>query len=174
MTLTNNRMITKVTMNGLTAPAGYFADSAEKVRAIELIMDGQGETGGLAYSESVEVNGAVGDLDDQPGLVYEGTPGGYINLEVYNLDAKANVAPATTAPEATDTVSAGIFINSTLVGTFDEGPVAELDTGTAEFNTNQVVGPLFAEDVVRVGLTWVGEADAHLTLPTAGDVRITS
>ncbi len=174
MTLTNSRMITKVTMNGLTAPVGDLPGNANKLVAVPMIVDGQGETGALAYSSAAEDNGTTGNLDDLAGLIYTGTPGGYVNVEVYDLDVRASIAPLATFPEATDTVSAGLFINSTLVGTFDEGAVAELDTGTAEFNTNQVVGPLFSGDVVRIGLTTVGEADADLNLPTAGDLRITS
>ena len=66
-----------------------------------------------------------------------------------------------------------MFINSLLVAGFDEGSVLEMDTATPEFNINQQIGPLVSGDVVRVGLVWTGEADADLTLPTAGEIRIT-
>ena len=172
MTLTNNKRVTRTRLAGLTTPVGRFEGNANLARSVPLIVDGNGESGGFAYSASAEDKGVAGILDLSPGLIYNGTPGGYVNVEVYNLDAKASVASATT-PEATDRVAAAVYINSDLVAKFDEGSVAELDTATAEFNINQQVGPLVPGDVVRVGLKWTGEADADLTLPTAGEVRFT-
>jgi len=177
MTLTNNRRVTRTRLSGLTEPVGLFDGNTNLIKSVPLIVDGNGETGGFAYSATAEDNAATGAvaagaLDGSPGLVYTGMAGNYVNVEVYNLDAKAALNSATT-PEATDGVAAALFVNSVLVAGFDEGSVTEMDTVTAEFNINQQIGPLVSGDVVRVGLKWTGEADADLTLPTAAEVRLT-
>lgn len=183
MSLTNNRQVTRTRIEGLTSPVGLFDGNANLVKAIPLIMDGNGETGELAYSATAEDAGTPGDLDGQPGLIYTGTPGGFVNVQVSDFDVKASPTSATT-PESSafveageiaaveDSVSLNVFINSDIAGHCDEGSVVEMDTATAEFNMDQQIGPLVSGDVIRLGLVWTGEADADLSLPTAGAVRI--
>jgi hypothetical protein len=192
MALTNNTRVTRPRIEGLTQPAGDFNCPATQVKSVGLVVDSTSTIGTLSYSATAEdnSNATAGDLDASPGLIYTGTPGGFVNVEIYDFDVKASLTSATlpesvayapfveageiaAVPATEDTVSAAIFINSAVAGSCDEGSVGEMDTVTAEFNINTHVGPLTSGDVIRLGIVWTGETDADLTLPSAGQVIIT-
>lgn len=123
------------------------------------------EAGDFVYSATAEglggeVAGPEGiDLDEEPGLIYSGPTGAKIRVQFNNLDI---VETDDEAPEATDSWTAGVFVNNKLVALCDEGFVAELDTQTAaELNLENGVGVQLTElDVIRIGLiSAVGNED---------------
>lgn len=144
---------------------------AESLALTEAFM----ELGFFTYSATAEgrtgevaVNG--NDVDDEPGLIYTGPSGVAFNIGFTLL----NVAEGTIAPEATDEVTAVLFVNNTIVGFADEGFVSEVDTETAvEFNMeNGTYVVLMEGDVVRLGLLGSGDETADWDVDTAGSLYI--
>jgi hypothetical protein len=128
------------------------------------------------YSETAEgldgeVASPVGsfDMDGEAGLIYDGVPGGSINVR-----AAVDVSAGNLTPEATDSVILAIFKNNDPIGQADEGFVAELDTGTAEFNVSAYT-TLKTGDVLRVALVGAtaNETDVDYALSEDGQVSFT-
>lgn len=152
MSLTKSQAFRVKPVTGLVEighPVTALEGAAE---ALALTMDGPDTD--WTYSATAEgltgevaVNGK--DMDGEPGLVYAGPVGGSVDVRFSNVDV---IGDPSALPEATDKVTLGVFRNNDLVGHADEGYVAELDTGTAEFNGECTVTNLQTGDVLRVGL----------------------
>ena len=126
--------------------------------------DSMGHNADWTYSAAAESNGGepaitdvIEDLDDEPGLIYVGTSGASVHVNVTGLDVSAGPE----APGAAEETTVGVFLNNTLVATADEGVVIEFDAVTAEFNISAYIENLQNTDVVRVGLIALeGNTDA--------------
>jgi hypothetical protein len=130
--------------------------------------------GHLTYSATAEgrtgeVPVAGNDLDGGPGLIYSGPAGGAVTVEVVGLDVTTG---AIGGPEATDAVTAAVFVNNDIVAVADEGFVAELDSVTAEFNMATYVGNLQPLDVIRVGVFNNTEESVSLDIALGGKALV--
>lgn len=147
-----------------TAEGTKGTDNLGEALALEGIVPADGvlplEGGTLEYNATAE--GKTGelavagiDLDEEPGLVYGGPSGvfNHLQVRVTNLD----VLEGTIAPEATDSVTAAVLVNNTVVGFADEGYVSEIDTGIlTEFNID-CIATVTEGDVIRIALLGGGE-----------------
>lgn len=155
------------------AEAAAAETAAEGAEALAMTENtSTAESGDWIYSATAEgrtgevaVNGI--DLDGEPGLIYSGPEGGAVSVLVDGLD----ISEGTIAPEATDTVTVGVFLNNTLVATANEGFVALTGEATHEMNVETYVGGLTAGDVLRVGLIGGGEETVDTDV-TPGNVKI--
>ena len=123
------------------------------------------------YSATAEDNGIAGDLDGQPGVTYGGPAGvaAIVNVKVENLDISEGF---TIAPEATDAVAVGFFVNSELQEFTSERFVSEIDTETAhEFSIATAVR-MAAGDVLRVALQQKGEETSDWDIAEGGEWSI--
>jgi hypothetical protein len=177
MTLTNSTKLRSVTINGDFAEATASAVVAEGAEALALTTSeaiAGNESGDWLYSGTAE--GRTGevavdgiDLDGEPGLIYTGQPGNYVRVKVANLDVDHGLI----APEATDQLTAAVFVNNTIHGFADEGFAVELDAEPAiEFNFDTIVGPLQSGDVIRVGLVGGGEETLDLDVAEGGSIDV--
>ena len=148
---------------------------ANEAEALPLLLDGVGNYPEWTYSDAAEDNGTAGILDLQPGLVYEGPQGMYVQVSIRDLDVSAALLGlGVGAPAATDTSELAVYVNSVLKHSSDEGPSTEIDDSTIEFNLDGLVGPLNESDVIRVVLAATGEeddADLRLTSPAVITIR---
>ncbi len=161
-------MVGVVEVNPLIEPG------ANEAEAIPFAMDAVGNYPEWTYSETAEDNGTAGILDLQPGLVYEGPQGMYVQVSIRALDVSAALLGfGVGAPAATDTSELAIYVNSVLKHSSDEGPSTEIDDSTIEFNLDGHVGPLNESDVIRVVLAATGEeADADLRMVSPAVITI--
>ena len=145
------------------AAGGHNADWTYSTAA-ESNGDEAGTAGEAAITDVVE------DLDLDPGMIYVGTSGRSVHIDVSNLDIGGSIHAI---PEATDEFTVGVFINNKLIKTADEGFVAEADIAT-EFN---VTGAYHANiqnlDVVRVALiSQEGGAEDSISYQSTNDQAI--
>jgi hypothetical protein len=162
MTLSKNQKFEKQgPIYGETDEVALVEPGANLVESTALTLSVDAESADWTYSATAEDNGTAGNLDGQPGVVYNGPNGGYAQVRVTNYDTLEH---AITAPEATDTAALALFKNSEVVDYGDEGFNAHASEIAVENNVNTYVGPLNTGDVVRVGVVFTGEVDADLDL----------
>lgn len=169
MTLTNNVKFNVQPVFGETDEVALVEPGANEAEATALTLTADAEAQDYTYSATAEDNGTAGILDGQPGIIYNGPSGNYVRVAVSNYDTLEH---AITAPEATDTAALAVFQNSTVVAFGDEGFNAHASEIAVENNVDCVVGPLNEGDVIRVGMSFNGEADADLDL-AAGEITLT-
>ncbi len=168
-----------VQSGGRSAP--FTADFTEAVAAETvaeaaeaLALEGANTTPHWEYSATAEDNGTAGSLDGQPGVIYQGPVTTAARVNVRDLV----LAAGTIAPEAADSVAAGIYKNSELVGTLDNETVAdeyvfdELDAETITAECDIVVDAVAPGDVIRVGLLGLGEETVDVDVAVGGAVSI--
>ena len=118
-----------------------------------------------AYSASAENNGGGGSMDDAPGIIYSGPPGtsGHFTINMSNVDV-VYAAEGISDPDAEDTVSVDIYVNSTALRTSAEGQTANAnEAATIEFNLDEGrTVPLATGDVLRFALTPVAANEATI------------
>lgn len=170
MTLTNSTKFNIQPLHGETDEDALVEPSTIEAEATAVTLENVAEASDWTYSATAEDNGTVGDLDAQPGIVYNGPNGNYVRVAVTNYDT---VEHAITPPEAADTAALTLWVNSEVYDYGDEG-FNEHDAETAvENNIDTVVGPLNEGDVIRVGLSFSGEeADADLDV-APGEITLT-
>jgi hypothetical protein len=111
----------------------------------------------FTYSATAVDNGIAGDLSGQPGIIFEGPAGLYTvtKVKVTNLHvSEGSIA----VPDAEDTVTIGLYVNSALWAIAEEGfsPDESMDTETGvEFNISETDLALTELDVIRVALVGV-------------------
>lgn len=176
MTLTHSTKLVG-TPYSIIATEAAAAETAEGVLGTDntaealALTEAYVETGDFVYSATAEgrtgeVAVAGVDLDGEPGLIYSGPSGVAYRVSIAGLD----VSEGSIAPEATDSVTAALYQNNTVVAFADEGFVSEIDTGTAvAFNFDTYVS-LTEGDVLRLGLLGGGEevADWDVAVGTTG------
>ncbi len=175
MTLTGNVKLRSVSVNGdfeAKTEGAIIAEVAEAYAMTPSSAIAGAESGDWAYSATAEgrtgevaVNGI--DVDDEPGMIYTGPPGGAFRVKVTNFD----VVDGDIATEDTDTMAMAILLNNTVVAFADEGFVAELDI-SVESNVDTYVGGMISGDVIRVALIGGGEETLDLTVSEGGTLDI--
>jgi len=169
MSLTNSTKFNVVQQTGVVPELALAEPGANLVEAIPVTMTNNADNIDLVYNGTAEDNGIAGNLDGQPGLVYNGPQGNYFRVAITNVDT---IEHAITAPEAADTAALAVFINSEVVDFGDEG-YNEHDAEIAvENNLDTLVGPFNEGDVLRVGFSFTGEANADLDV-APGEITIT-
>ncbi len=104
------------------------------------------------YSATATDNGIAGNLSGEPGLVFQGPAGLYTIAKISVEDVKVSEG-SIAVPDAEDTVTLALFVNSALWAIADEGfaPDESFDVGTTfEFNISETDVALTEDDVVRV------------------------
>lgn len=158
---------------GVVRPTHLIEPATEEGEALSLYFSGAADHPEWTLSETAEDNGTAGDWDLQPGLIYTGTSGMYVQVSIRDFDVLASIFPLAGSPEAGDLGELQVHINSDPVANSDEGLSDELDDSTVEFNLDAHVGPLNENDVIRVVFANVGEeADGDTQLPTAAVINI--
>ncbi len=111
----------------------------------------------FTYSATATDNGIAGELSGTPGVIFSGPSGLYTTVKVQV--AKVDVSEGSIAvPDAEDTCTIGLYVNSALWAIADEGfaPDESFDVGTAfEFNISETDLALTENDVVRVAIVGV-------------------
>jgi hypothetical protein len=169
MTITNNVKFNVQADSGVVPEAALVEGGANLVEAVPVTMTGVGDLSDWTYSATAEDAGTAGNLDAQPGLIYNGPNGNYFRVAITNADT---VEHAITAPEATDTAALALFKNSEVQDYGDEGFNAHASEIAVENNIDTLVGPFNEGDVLRVGFVFTGEADGDLDL-APGEISIT-
>lgn len=158
MALTSNKKLSGFSIAAEVPELALAEPSANLVESIPLTStDYDDYTAFFTYSATAEDLGTAGNLDGQPGLIYNGE-GGAVSVSLRNVDTLEH---AITAPEATDKAALTIFVNSTAMGYGDEGFSAHASEIAVENNLDTYVS-LVEGDVLRVGFTFTGEADGDL------------
>jgi hypothetical protein len=101
-------------------------------------------------------------------VIYNGPSGNHVRVAITNFDTLEH---AITLPEATDTAALAVYVNSEVRDYGDEGFNAHASEIAVENNIDTVV-VLNEGDVLRVGMSFNGEADADLDL-APGEITIT-
>jgi hypothetical protein len=151
------------------AAAEVVAEAAES-----LALEGVSPNPHWEYSATAEDNGTAGALDGQPGLIFKGEVTTAHRVSVRAL----TLAAGTIAPEAADTLAAGIYKNSVLVGTLDNETVAneyvfdELDAETITAECDMVVDAVAPGDVIRIAIIGLGEETMDVDVAVGGAFSI--
>ena len=155
----------------LTVTAEYEI-TAEEVEAAALSTTDTTNPTDWTYGATTEDNGIAGQMDLEPGLLYNGPSGVSIRVVVANWDIDG---PGIIAPDATDAFALGVYVNSLLVAECDEGVVIEQDAAeVGEFNIDTMVHNLQEGDVIRFGVLGLGEeGPIDLESEAAGEWFIT-
>ncbi len=160
-------------VQGTLGDATALETVAEALVAFDLTPSDATDVTNFLFSENAEDNGTAGTLDLDDGLIYDGPPGNYVQVDVIECD----IIEGSSAPSDVDEVAPVVIINSTLFAVMNtadsrrltgglgtekveaneetkgSGFVAEIDTGIlVEFNYSGMVGPLSSGDVIRFGL----------------------
>ncbi len=121
-------------------------------------------SGDWVYASAAENNGGGGAMDDAPGITYNGPAGttGYFRVQGHNMDV-VYAAEGIADPDAEDTVSLDIYVNSTLAVASDEGQSAAAEESTTiEFNVTAESVALTEGDVLRFALTPVAANETSI------------
>ncbi len=156
-------------LSGTVPEAALVEGGANLVEAVPITLTDVANSIDFTYSATAADNGTAGDLSGQPGAIYAGPDGMAVRVAIRNVDT---IEHAITAPEATDKAALTVWKNSEVVGYGDEGFNAHASEIAVENNLDIVVPGVNEGDVIRVGFSFSGEADADLDL-TAGQVTIT-
>ena len=169
MSLTNSTKFNVVQQTGTVPEVALSEPGANLMEAIPVTLTNNADVQDMLYSATAEDNGIAGNLDGQPGLIYTGPQGNYFRVKLTNVDT---IEHAITAPEATDTASLAVFINSVVADYGDEG-YNEHDAEIAvENNIDTLVGPMNTNDILRVGFVFTGEVNADLDV-APGEMTLT-
>jgi hypothetical protein len=168
MTLTNNTKFNVVPLLGTVPEAALVEPGVNEAEAVPVTLTSVADSIDWTYSATAEDNGTAGILDGQPGVIYNGPSGNHVRVAITNFDT---VEHAITAPEATDTAALAVYVNSEVRDYGDEGFNAHASEIAVENNIDTVV-VLNEGDVLRVGMSFNGEADADLDL-APGEITIT-
>lgn len=160
---------------------GFMADFAEAAaaetaaeEAEALALEGNNTVPDWEYSATAENPGSTGEMDGQPGVIYKGEVTRPCMVNVRGLVLSAG----TIAPEAADSIVAGVFKNGTLVATLDNETVAneyvidELDAETATMEVATIVDAVSTNDVIRIGLLGLGEETVDTDVAVGGAFSI--
>ncbi len=181
MVAINTRPLTKVQQIQGDFEADTSADTAgEESEALALTVTDATNPIDWTYNSSTEDNTTdihspgedtpPEEMDDQPGLLYNGPSGVSVNVVVRNLDVSEG---SIIAPAATDRVNAVVFLNSTVMISSDEGSQVEVDTETAvEFNVKGTIHNIQENDVIRFGVQGVGESSVDWSIAEGGEWTI--
>lgn len=155
-----------------------FAEAAAAETAAEeaeaLALEGNNTPPDWEYSATAENPGSTGEMDGQPGVIYQGDVTRAAMVRVRDL----TLAAGTIAPEAADSIVAGVFKNGTLVATLDNESVAdeyvidELDSETAVMEGGTIVDAVAPGDVIRIGILGLGEETVDVDVAVGGAVSI--
>lgn len=109
------------------------------------------------------------DLDEGPGLIYDGPAGGAVRVKVADLD----ILEGTIAAEATDSYVVGLYLNNDLIAFSDEG-VTVIGTGETivEHNLDTYVGNLQPLDVLHVAVLGLTEETVDYDIALGGNFAI--
>jgi hypothetical protein len=174
MTLTNSQALKVQPLRG-QLDVGLRAAALE---GTAVALEGRYDGPATHWTDSDDAEGLTGavavagvDMDLESGLVYAGPVGAHLNIAFTNVDVRGSLGGA---PEAADTLNIGVYRNNDLVGSSDEGFVAEFDTATAEFNGTVEVDNMQTGDVIRFALmTGEGSEDSLLVdLVEGGEILI--
>lgn len=134
--------------------------------ALAMTVDvGGGAFPDFTFSSEAENPGSTGDMDTDFGLIYSGPAGttAYFVVALANIDVEWG-EEGTIDPDAEDTVSVDVYVNSTRVIQSDEGQSTFAEEATViEFNVTAETVALTEGDVLRVALTPVAANGAGLT-----------
>ena len=172
MTLTNSTKFNVQPIYGETDEVALAEPGSAEAEALEFTLDSAAlaDSPDWTYSATAEDAGTAGDLDGQPGLIYNGPSGNQVRVSIANFDT---IEHAITPPEATDKAVMTVFKNSEVVDYADEGFSTHAGEAATEFNIDTLVAPVNEGDVIRVGLSFSGEeADADLDV-APGSINIT-
>jgi hypothetical protein len=161
MTLTNNTKFNVVPLLGTVPEAALVEPGVNEAEAVPVTLTSVADSIDWTYSATAEDNGTAGILDGQPGVIYNGPSGNHVRVAMH----------AITLPEATDTAALAVFVNSEVRDYGDEGFNTHAAEIAVENNIDTVV-VLNEGDVLRVGMSFNGEADADLDL-APGEITIT-
>jgi len=134
---------------------GSFTDATaaivagEENEALALTVSDATNPVDWTYSATAENPGSTGDMDGQPGLIYNGPSGICAHVLINGLD----ILEGTIAGEENDSVGVAVFLNNTFQFGSDEGLQRDVDTETAvEFNGDGVIYTIQETDVIRIGI----------------------
>ena len=145
---------------------GPGEEQAEGLAVTQVVTPGHGKlTQGVefTYGATAEDNGIAGELDLQPGVVFSGPAGLYTvaKVRVFGVDV---LEGSITVPDAEDTCTLALYVNSALWAVADEvsgasapfAPDESFDTETVfEFNISETDLALTENDVIRVAILGV-------------------
>ena len=159
-------------VNGTFTEAAAAETAGEEAEALAVTVTGVSPD--WEYSATAENPGSTGEMDAQPGFIYKGE---VTRPAMVRVDA-LTLAAGTIAPEAADSIVAGIFKNGVLVATLDNETVSgeyvidELDSVTAVMKGGTVVDAVAPADVIRVGIIGLGAETVDVDVAAAGSVSV--
>lgn len=171
--------VSLTTAGGRSAPmTGDFSEAAaaETVAeaSVSLALEATTLSPHYTYSATAEDAGVVGALDASPGVTFSGPMVTAVRVSFSGLV----LSEGTIAPEATDSLSVGVFKNSVLQSTATnetvsgEQVVTELDAFAATMQIDTIIDAVAPGDVIRFGIIGLGEETVDIDVAVGGAVSI--